>query len=137
MTPRPTRTVSVSVQRNPRAVYEYVSNPRNLPDWAPGFARSVREERDGWTVETGEGPVRAAFVPDNPFGVADHRVTGSEGLDVLNPMRVISNDEGAEVMFTLFQSAGVPDDRFQRDLELVEADLKTLKRLLEEAQSSP
>ena len=132
MTLRPTRTVSVSIGRDPRAVYAYVADPRNLPHWAPGFARSVRQEGDGWIVETADGPVRFAFVPDNPLGVVDHRVTGAGGLDVLNPVRVIPNGDGAEVLFTLFQREGMTDDQFRRDLGLVTADLQTLKRRLED-----
>jgi len=46
-------------------------------------------------------------------------------------MRVIANGDGAEVLFTLFQSPGVADDQFRRDVELVESDLQTLKGLLE------
>ncbi len=127
----PAHTVSVPVDRDPGAVYRYVSDPRNLPDWAPGFAKAVREAAGGWVVETADGTVRIAFVPDNELGVVDHRVTDDQGLDVLNPMRVIANADGAEVLFTLFQSPDTADDHFQRDLGLVEADLLALKRLLE------
>lgn len=136
MTPRPASTVSVSVRRDPRVVYEYVSDPRNLPEWAPGFARSVREEDDGWIVETADGPARIAFAPDNTLGVVDHRVIGDGELDVLNPMRVIANGNGAEVLFTLFQLEGATDDQFQRDLGLVTSDLQTLKRLLEDEREA-
>jgi len=112
-------------------VYEYISDPRNLPDWALGFAKSVREEEGGWVVDTADGTVRIAFVPDNRLGVVDHQVTGDGGLNILSPMRVIANGDGAEVLFTLFQSPGVADDQFRRDVELVESDLQTLKGLLE------
>lgn len=128
----PASTISVSVDRDPDAVQAYVSDPRNLPDWARGFARSVREEGGGWVVETADGPVVVAFAPDNRLGVVDHRVTDGRGLDVLNPMRVIANGDGSEVLFTVFRRAGTPEDQFQRDLELVTSDLRTLKRLLED-----
>lgn len=131
MNSRPARTVSVSVDRDPYAAYEYISDPRHLPDWAPGFAKSVHQEGDGWVVETADGTVGIAFVPENRLGVVDHRVTGDDGLDGLNPMRVIANGDGSEVLFTLFQPSGTPDDQFQRDLSLVESDLQTLKRVLE------
>jgi hypothetical protein len=132
MTMLPARTVSVSVDRRPDAVYAYISNPWNLPHWAPGFATSVRQEPTGWVVETTTGRVGVAFVPSNRLGVVDHRVTDDQGLDVLNPMRVIGNGEGSEVLFTLFHPAGETDDDFQRDLGLVQSDLLTLKRLLED-----
>ena len=44
VTLRPARTGSVTIERDPRAVHAYVADPRNLPHWAPGFARSVRQE---------------------------------------------------------------------------------------------
>ena len=37
--------VSVSIGRRPAEVYEFASDPRNLPRWAAGLARSeVRRE---------------------------------------------------------------------------------------------
>jgi len=131
MTVMPARTVSVSIDRDPGVVYQYVSDPRNLPDWAPGFAKAVGEEAGGWVVETADGKVRVAFVPDNKLGVVDHRVTNDAGLDVVNPMRIIPNADGAEVLFTLFRPRDMADNEFQRDVGLVEADLQTLKRVLE------
>jgi len=131
MNSRPARTVSVSVDRDPDDTYEYISDPRHLPDWAPAFAKSVHQEGDRWVVETADGTVGIAFAPANRLGVVDHRVTGDEGLDDLNPMRVIANGDGSEVLFTLFQPSGTSDDQFDRDLRIVESDLQTLKRVLE------
>lgn len=127
----PAHTLSVSIDRDPGSVYRYVSDPRNLPAWAPGFAMAVREDPGGWVVETAGGTVRIAFVADNTLGVADHRVTDDQGSSTLNPMRVIANGQGAEVLFTLFQPPDIADDQFQRDLGLVKSDLQTLKRELE------
>ena len=131
MTALSARTVSVSIDRDPDAVYRYVRDPRNLPHWAPGFAKAVRADTGGWVVETADGPVRVTFAADNVLGVLDHRVSDDQGLDVLNPMRVIANADGAEVLFTLFRSVDASDDQFRGDLGLVEADLQTLKRMLE------
>ncbi|HZJ06677.1 MAG TPA: SRPBCC family protein [Nocardioidaceae bacterium] len=137
MTTSRARTVSVSVERDPAAVYDYICDPRNLPSWAPGFAKSVREEAGRWLVETEAGTVGIAFASDNPLGVVDHRVTDDQGLDDTNPMRVIPNGHGSEVLFTLFQSAGISDDQFQHDLGLVESDLQLLKRVLESGERWP
>lgn len=123
--------MSISVDRDPDDVYSYVCDPRHLPEWAPRFAKSVHQEGSGWVVETADGPMGIAFVPANRFGVLDHRVTADDGLDSLNPMRVIANGDGSEVLFTLFQPPGVANDRFRRDLRVVESDLRMLKRVLE------
>ena len=44
VTLRPARTGSVTIERDSHAVHAYVADPRNLPHWPPGFARSVRQE---------------------------------------------------------------------------------------------
>ena len=47
-------------------------------------------------------------------------------------MDVIKNGEGSEVIFTLFETADMPDDKFAEDAKSVEQDLNTLKKLMEE-----
>jgi uncharacterized protein YndB with AHSA1/START domain len=127
------QTLSVSIDNEPAAVFAYVTDPWNLPQWAPGLALRVAPPTDGsdeWTVETGDGPVGLRFVPDNPFGVADHVVRLPDGVEVLNPMRVLPNGAGTEVTFTLFRQPGMTDDEFARDRGAVESDLDRLGRLL-------
>jgi len=46
-------------------------------------------------------------------------------------MRVVPNGSGSEVIFTLFQLAGMSDEKCAEDIRWVEQDLKTLKRILE------
>ena len=72
------------------------------------------------------------FVPRNEFGVLDHWVTLPSDAKVLNPMRVIPNGEGCEVMFTLFQLPDVTDENFAADAANVGHDLQALKRALEQ-----
>jgi hypothetical protein len=70
-------------------------------------------------------------VERNQFGVLDHDVTVPTGETVHNPIRVIPNGDGSEIVFTLFRRAGVTAAEFDRDVRAVEKDLRTLKRLLE------
>ena len=42
------------------------------------------------------------------------------------------NGEGSEVIFTLFQTADMPDDKFAEDAKSVKKDLNILKNLVEE-----
>jgi predicted 3-demethylubiquinone-9 3-methyltransferase (glyoxalase superfamily) len=124
--------VSVSIDRRPADVYEFASDPRNLPRWARGLARSeVREVRDEWMADSPMGTVRIRFVPRNPHGVLDHDVTLESGVTVHNPMRVVRNGEGSELTFTLIRQPGMSDERLAADRAAVEADLRTLKELLE------
>ena len=126
-----TKVITVAIERSPRDVYDFIVDPTNLPLWAPGFAQSVTKDDEGWVVITSEGPMRIMFVDRNDLGVADHYVTVTPGHELFNPMRVIPNGEGAEVMFTLFRSVDASVDRFSTDAQLVRNDLQSLKSLLE------
>jgi len=124
--------ISIYIARPPAAVYEFTSDPGNLPRWAAGLARSeVRRDGDEWIAEAPFGKVRVRFVRRNPFGVVDHDVTLESGVTVHNPMRVIPNGEGSEFVFTLIRPPGGSDQQFAEDKAAVEKDLMTLKELLE------
>lgn len=132
MTPMlPSRNISVSIACPPHKVYEFVSNPENIPQWAKGLGGSVRRSNDDWIVDTVQGPVKVRFADKNPYGVLDHYVTTPAGLEVYAPLRVIANGSGSEVIFTLFRSPEMSDETYAEDQKMVEQDLKTLTELLE------
>jgi hypothetical protein len=127
------RHISTHIDRLAGEVYDYASNPSHLPEWAAGLGSSV-ESRDGqWIAELPMGRVVVAFAPRNEFGVLDHDVTLPSGEIVHNPMRVIVDGSGCEVVFTLRRRPGMSDEDFERDADAVSADLITLKRVLERA----
>lgn len=127
--------VSVHIARSPTDVYEFASDPRNLPRWAAGLARSeVEKEGDAWVVEAPFGKVRVKFVERNSLGVMDHDVTLESGVTVHNPMRVVPNGGGSEFIFTLIRQPGMSDERFAEDKAAVEKDLAALKELLEPSE---
>lgn len=128
------RTISVPIDRPPAEVYEFAANPKNLPQWVKSFCLSVKPSGDAWLMETPGGEVGIRFVPANDFGVLDHVVTLPDGQSILNPLRVVDNGAGSEVMFTLFQHQEESDEQFAQDAAMVEADLHALKAVLE---SSP
>src|SRR5512141_1400800 len=95
------RHLSMYIDRPVDEVYAYVADPTHLPDWAAGLAGSV-EHRDGrWFVRSPMGEVEVRFVPSNPYGVLDHDVTLPDGTVVTNPLRVLADGDGSEVVFTL------------------------------------
>ena len=125
------RTVGVSINCDPRTVYEFVSNPENLPKWATMFCRSIKPSNGEWTVETPQGPVNIRFSKRNDLGVLDHYVSPSPGVEIFVPMRVVPNGGGAEVLLTLFRTAEMSDEQYAQDMRWVEQDLNHLKRIME------
>ena len=127
------RTINMPINRSPADVYEFASHPECFPKWVQSFCQSVNKSGDEWFMETPGGPAGIRFVPANKFGVLDHVVTLPDGRSILNPMRVVANGEGSEVLFTFFQLPKLSDKEFARDAGIVEADLNTLKWVLEDS----
>jgi hypothetical protein len=64
--------------------------------------------------------------------VLDHDVTVPSGETFHNPLRVLANGDGSEVVFTVYRWTGTTDEAHQADAAAVAADLATLKSLLED-----
>jgi len=125
--------VATSIDRCADEVCAFVSDPRNLPAWAAGLAQSGVQLIDGgWIVESPLGRVKVAFVPPNAFGVADHDVTLPSGEVVVNPLRIVPNADGCDVIFTVRRRDGKSAAEFAADIDTVTADLATLRRLMEQ-----
>ncbi|CAA0102249.1 SRPBCC family protein [Zhongshania aliphaticivorans] len=124
--------ISIYIACSPSKVYQFASNPENLPRWAAGLT-STELTRDGdvWVAEAPFGRVAIRFAAQNPFGVMDHDVELESGTVVNNPMRVVSNGDGSELVFTLFRRGAMSDQEYAADKAAVETDLQTLKRILE------
>jgi hypothetical protein len=124
--------VTTTIDRPAREVYEYAAEPTNLSDWAAGLAHQPVQHIDGqWVMESPMGRVVVAFVARNDLGVLDHDVTLPSGETVTNPMRVIANEDGCDVTFTVRRRPGMDDAELARDVEAVTRDLATLRSLLE------
>lgn len=125
------RHLSTVVAADPRRVYAFAGDPRNLPRWAAGLGGTV-EELDGALVVDGPmGRVTVRFAPPNDFGVLDHDVELPSGQTVHNPVRVFAHPAGAEVVFTLRRLDGVSAEEFERDASTVASDLERLRELAE------
>lgn len=123
---------SIGIDRPLSEVYDFASDPLNLPRWAAGLAGSkVQREGQQWFTEAPMGRVTFTFAPRNDFGVLDHDVTLPSGQIVYNPLRAISDGDQCEVVFTLRQRPDMTDEDFERDAAAVAKDLATLKSILE------
>ncbi|WP_433022371.1 SRPBCC family protein [Kribbella sp. CA-294648] len=129
---RTSRHLSTYIDRPVKDVYSYASDPANLPAWAPGLCSSIEQVGGDWVAESPMGKIVVKFAEGNEYGVLDHDVTLPSGETFYNPMRVIADGEGCEVVFTLRRRPEVTDDDFARDLNAVQADLRALKKVIED-----
>lgn len=107
--------ISISINVTKAIAYEFVSDLRNLSKWADGIDESMK----------------ITFAPKNNFGVLDHDVTLSSGETFYNPMRVIENGSGSELIFTLFKTGATTEVDFEKDAAQILTDFSRLKVLLE------
>jgi hypothetical protein len=129
------RHVSVWIEADPEAVYEFAADPQSWPKWAAGLAEgALRQTVDGWVADSPMGQVTVEFAPPNEFGVLDHVIRLPSGEAVYHPLRVIPGGVGGvgcEVLFTVRRRDGMTDAEFDADAAAVAADLDALRRLLE------
>lgn len=126
-----TKQISISINKSVDEVYEFTSNPENLPKWVPSFFISIKKDGEYWIADSPLGEAKVKFAEKNNFGILDHYIDLPTGVKVYNPLRVIKNNEGSEIVLTLFKLPGVSDEEYTKDAKSVEGDLKKLKELIE------
>jgi hypothetical protein len=125
-------TISISINCPWREAYEFLLEPLNLPTWSSTLGPSmVHVSGSDWASETPTGKLIFRFPPRNEFGVLDHAVFFEGEEPMTYPMRVFANGDGADLIYTLFQRAGMDDDVFRSEAEWIRADFLALKSLLE------
>ena len=130
----PTKNISVSIDAATGNVYNFVANPANLPKWASGLSQSeIRKQGQYWVADSPIGEVKIKFAENNTFGILDHSVTLPNGEVNYNPLRVVKNGKGSEVIFTLFRLPRMTDEDFNKDAEFIKSDLEKLKSILEKS----
>lgn len=94
----------------------------------------MQPDGDEWLATTTVGACRIRFGPRNGFGVIDHTVFVAPGVEVFVPFRVVPNQTGSEVLFTIFRQPSQDDEAFEADVGMVLTDLQNLKRIMEAAR---
>lgn len=116
-------TTSISIEAPPERVLALLGDPRMLPEWAPGFARAVRADGDGWIVDTGAREVRRHIPVSREQGTVDFLAAAGAGHGLFT--RVVGNGDGSELTFTFV------GDGSQEQRAILAGELATLKRLCE------
>ena len=127
----PSRNLSVQIHRTPLDVYSFTAVPENWPQWASGLGKSLTKKNGEWIADTPQGPVKVRFTERNAFGILDHYVMPTPGVEIYIPLRVIANGSGSELIFTLFRLLDMSEEQFMADANAVMRDLTALKTLLE------
>ena len=95
------------------AVFEYMSDIRNLPRWATEFARELKREGSDYKVVNGLGEFFFEISADRETGVIDMFAGPSKDRMAVFPTRAVGLPDGRTAYsFTMFQGPDMPDELF-------------------------
>jgi hypothetical protein len=123
-------TQAIEIEAGPADLFDFLADPENLPRWAVGFCRGIRRDGGQWLVMTAEGEVGIRYVTDRQLGVIDFYISPAPGVELAAYSRVLPNGDGAEYVFTQFQSPGMPDGVFAGQVAALTEELRILQGLI-------
>jgi hypothetical protein len=115
----------------PGRVFEYMSEIRNLPEWATEFARDLREEDGEFRVVNNLGEFLFEIRADERTGVIDMYAGPTRDELAVFPTRVVGLPDGrTSYSFTMFQGPGMPDDLFEAQHASLKREFANIEALL-------
>jgi len=94
-------------------VFAFLSNIQNLPKWATGFAKELKEIDGEYKVVTPQGEIFFRMESNAGTGIIDMYGGPTKEQMAYFPSRVIATPENKSAyMFTNFQWPGIPDEVF-------------------------
>jgi hypothetical protein len=112
------RTVTAVLDAPKRAVFEYLSELDDLPDWATDFAPELRYEDGEAKVVNGLGEFYVRISAEPRTGVIDIYAGPVRTELAVFPSRVVSLPDGRSAYsFTMFKQPGTPDELFESQYE--------------------
>ena len=124
-------TVTTVLPASRRRVFDYMSDIRNLPEWATEFARELREDNGEFKVVNNLGEFVFEIRSDEETGVIDMYAGPTRDELAVFPTRVVELPDGrTSYSFTMFQSPGMPAELFESQHESLKREFENLERIL-------
>ena len=112
-------------------VFEYMSDIRNLPEWATEFARELREEDGEYRVVNNLGEFVFEIRADERTGVIDMYAGPSRDQLAVFPTRAVALPDGrTSYSFTMFQGPGMPDELFESQHASLRREFENIEAIL-------
>ena len=70
-----------------------------------------------------QGEVRVRYRTDEALRIIDFHLSPAPGIEALAASRVLPNGDGTEYVFTQFQTPGISDDVFTRQVHALREEL--------------
>ena len=123
-------TVTVVIPASKSAVFNYIANPTNMPEWAIEFCQELREENGLYKAVTPMGEMIVHIKANEATGVIDLYTSADGKSDVPLATRVLPLPDGqAAYTAIFFQVPGVADEIYQQQLGSLRKEMDNMPSL--------
>lgn len=127
----PSQTLSLTIPRNWVDLYETIRKPELFPQWVSALNQAELEpDGTNWKTKETKETIKIRFTEHNVLGVLDFWIDPGFGNEVYFPLRIVANEEGAEVIITHYRQPLTSDEKFAEELEQIKQDLDKLLHLM-------
>jgi hypothetical protein len=124
-------TVTTVLEAPREAVFEYLADIHNLPDWATEFARELKREGDDYKVANGLGEFYFEIHADAASGIIDMFAGPTKDQMAVFPTRAVGLPDGRTAYsFTMFQGPDMPDELFESQHASLRREFANIERRL-------
>jgi hypothetical protein len=122
-------TVTTVLDADRDAVVAYMADIEKLPEWATEFARELRRDGEDYKVVNNLGELYFDIKADPGTGVVDMYAGPTKEQMALFPTRAVTLPDGRTAYsFTMFQSAGMPDELFDAQHASLKREFANIER---------
>lgn len=122
------RTVTAVLDAPKEAVFDYLAQIENLPDWATEFAPELKDDQGDAKVVNNLGEFYFRIAADPETGVIDMYAGPTKDELALFPTRVVALPDGRSAYsFTMFKAPAMPDDLFESQYESLRREFDNIR----------
>jgi hypothetical protein len=122
------RTVTAVLDAPKDAVFDYISDIENLPEWATEFAHELKYEDGKAKVVNALGEFYFSIDADAASGVIDMYSGPGENELALFPTRVVAlGPARSAYVFTMFKAPEMPDELFESQYEALRREFDNIR----------
>lgn len=130
-------TLSVQIACSATEAFRFIADPETMPQSAIHNVKAIRSLRQNeWEIHTPRGAGRLIPNYHQTLGILDHEfVDPREGSCEVSARIVHAGPKNSVYMITLVKSLSMPLEAFRRGIPMVEEELQTMKRILDQVNS--
>jgi hypothetical protein len=122
------RTITAVLDAPKEAVFDYLAQIENLPEWATEFAPELKDDQGDAKVVNNLGEFYLRIAADPETGVIDMYAGPTKDELALFPTRVVALPDGRSAYsFTMFKAPGVSDDLFESQHESLRREFDNIR----------